>query len=74
MGGKPELPAYLYWFCMLLGMPFSQPCGVFQGRSDKLSDSVLAHPPNANPATTSSSRNAQRILETMALTTPDARG
>jgi hypothetical protein len=34
---------------------------------------VLAHPPNANPATTSS-RNAQRILETMALTTPDARG
>jgi hypothetical protein len=35
---------------------------------------VLAQPPKANPAKTSSSRNAQRILETIALTRPGARG
>src|ERR1035437_5138698 len=70
-GGKPKSSAYLYWSYMPLGRPFSQFCGVLQGRSDKFCDSVLAHPPKANPPTTSSSRNTQRALERTPLMTQD---
>ncbi len=49
---------------MPLGMPVSQPCGVFQGRSDMFSDSVLAQPPVPSAAKTSSRSNTQRELET----------
>src|SRR5437763_905951 len=35
-----------------LGNPFSQLLGVFHGRSDTLSDSVVAQPDNPTPAST----------------------
>jgi hypothetical protein len=56
---------------MPLGKPFSHVCGVLQGRSDAFSDSVLAHPPEATAARTSSRRTAQRGLEIAALTRQD---
>jgi hypothetical protein len=43
---------------MELGKPFSQPCGAFQGRSERFSDSVLAQPPKTTATKTSNSRNA----------------
>jgi hypothetical protein len=59
---------------MELGKPFSQPCGVFQGRSDAFSDSVLAQPPKAIVAKTKSRRNAQRELAILPLMMQDGRG
>src|ERR1035437_4025313 len=70
---ESKLSPYLRSLYMLLGMPFSQPCGAFQGRSDRLSDSVVAHPPKANPPKSSSSRNAQRVMEAILLTMQDGR-
>ena len=67
-----SLPAgYRCWFIMPLGRPVSQLCGELQGRSDMFSDSVLAHPPEATAARTSSRRTAQRGLEIAALTRQD---
>ena len=58
---------------MELGRPFSQPCGVFQGRSEAFSDSVLAQPAKAAPASASNSRNTQRKLAIITLTMRDGR-
>ena len=58
---------------MELGKPFSQFCGEFQGRSDMLSDSVLAQPAKAIPAKDSNSRNTERNLEIQPLMRKDGR-
>jgi hypothetical protein len=51
----------------MLGMPFSQLLGEFQGRTETLSDSVVAHPASAVAAKTSSKKNKQHGLETQSL-------
>jgi hypothetical protein len=58
---------------MPLGRPVSQLCGLLQGRSDRFSDSVLAHPASRPVPITSSSNNHPRRFEAKALTKPDAR-
>ena len=45
-----------------LGKPFSQLLGVFQGRADSSSESVVAQPLRVAAATKSSSRNSPRGL------------
>ena len=68
------MAAHRYWLYMLLGRPFSQSCGVLQGRSDMFSDSVLAHPPKESPANAKSSNNNQRGLERILITMQDEQG
>ena len=76
-GSEEKIPpevSYLRWSYMPLGRPVSQLCGALQGRSERFSDSVLAQPPEARPARTSTRRKAQRRWEIQSLTTRDGRG
>jgi len=45
---------------MLLGMPFSQPFGESQGRSDMFAESVVEQPPRARADTASIKRKISR--------------
>src|SRR5436190_16136059 len=57
-----------------LGNPVSQVLGVFQGRAERFSDSVLAQPLNQRAANASRSRNAWRGLSSRFFMTEDKPG
>lgn len=78
--GKPQSPGYSSAFLnldspvpqrpsvMLLGKPFSQPLGAFQGRTEAFSESsVVAHAVKPSAAITSSKSRAAREFKSRCL-------